>query len=65
MAIDFKLPEVGENIDQADVGNVLVKEGDVITSAADEIELRTAITQILQRSRTKEVIDYLLRIAIV
>lgn len=39
-------------------------EGDVISSAHDETELRTAITFILKRSRTKEVIDYLLRIAI-
>lgn len=40
-------------------------EGDIISPAHDETELRTAISQILQRSRTKEVIDYLLRIAIV
>jgi pyruvate dehydrogenase E2 component (dihydrolipoamide acetyltransferase) len=41
MAIDFKLPEVGENIDQADVGSVLVKEGDVITSGQIVAEIET------------------------
>jgi len=27
MAIDFKLPDLGENVDSGDVVNVLVKEG--------------------------------------
>ena len=30
MALDLKLPELGENIDSADVLNVLVKNGDKI-----------------------------------
>ncbi|MSR57581.1 MAG: pyruvate dehydrogenase [Planctomycetaceae bacterium] len=35
MSIEFKLPEVGENIEKADVGNVKVAVGDVI--AADQV----------------------------
>ncbi len=30
MATEFKLPELGENIEAADVVNVLVKEGDIL-----------------------------------
>jgi hypothetical protein len=39
-------------------------EGDVIPPVKDETELRDAIAKILQRPRTREVIDYLLRLAI-
>ena len=31
MSIEFKLPELGENVTSGDVVNVLVKEGDAIT----------------------------------
>lgn len=41
MAIDFKLPELGENITGGDIVNVLVKEGDVITSGQDVVEIET------------------------
>ena len=41
MAIDFKLPNLGENIDSGDVVNVLVKEGDVITANQALIEVET------------------------
>ena len=30
MATEFKLPELGENIESADIVNVLVNEGDTI-----------------------------------
>ncbi|HEY2759389.1 MAG TPA: 2-oxo acid dehydrogenase subunit E2 [Pirellulales bacterium] len=38
---DFKLPELGENIDSADVVSVLVKEGDVVKAQQDVIEIET------------------------
>jgi pyruvate dehydrogenase E2 component (dihydrolipoamide acetyltransferase) len=38
---DFKLPELGENIESGDVVNVLVKEGDVIAANDGVIELET------------------------
>jgi len=41
MAIDFKLPELGENITGGDIVNVLVKEGDVITAGQDVVEIET------------------------
>src|SRR5687768_14752439 len=41
MAIDFKLPELGENIESGDVVNVLVKEGDQITANQSVVELET------------------------
>lgn len=39
--IDFKLPELGENIESADVLNVLVKIGDNITRDQGVIEIET------------------------
>lgn len=39
-------------------------EGDIIPPANDEAALAAAIATILQRSRTREVIDYLLRVAV-
>ena len=41
MAIEFKLPAVGENIEQADVGNVMVKAGDVLTAGQIVAEIET------------------------
>ncbi len=41
MATEFKLPELGENIEAADVVNVLVKEGDTITKDQAVIEIET------------------------
>jgi pyruvate/2-oxoglutarate dehydrogenase complex dihydrolipoamide acyltransferase (E2) component len=41
MNIDFKLPELGENIHSGDVVNVLVKEGDVIAANDGVVELET------------------------
>ena len=41
MAIDFKLPDLGENIESGDVVDVLVKEGDTIRAEQDVIELET------------------------
>ena len=39
-------------------------EGDPLPLVKNEAELQSAIAKILQRPRTKEVIDYLLRVAI-
>ncbi len=39
-------------------------EGDTFPPVKNEVELVTAITKILQRPRTKEVIEYLLRVAV-
>jgi pyruvate dehydrogenase complex dihydrolipoamide acetyltransferase long form len=41
MSIDFKLPELGENIASGDVVNVLVREGDQIVGNQPVIELET------------------------
>jgi pyruvate dehydrogenase E2 component (dihydrolipoamide acetyltransferase) len=41
MSIDFKLPELGENITSGDVVNVLVKAGDTIVGNQPVIELET------------------------
>ncbi len=38
---DFKLPDLGENIESGDVVSVLVKEGDVIKAQQDVIEIET------------------------
>jgi hypothetical protein len=39
-------------------------EGDQYAPVKNEMDLRATISQILQRPRTKEVIDYLLRVAV-
>jgi pyruvate dehydrogenase E2 component (dihydrolipoamide acetyltransferase) len=41
MSIDFKLPELGENVESGDVVNVLVKEGDRIEANQGVVELET------------------------
>lgn len=41
MAAEFKLPELGENIESADVVGVLVKEGDTIELEQSIIEIET------------------------
>lgn len=41
MQTEFKLPELGENIESADVVNVLVKEGDYIKKDQSVIEIET------------------------
>ncbi len=41
MATEFKLPELGENIESADIINVLVKAGDQIEKEQSIIEIET------------------------
>lgn len=41
MATEFKLPEVGENVEKADIGNILVKEGDEISAGQVVMEIET------------------------
>ena len=41
MATEFKLPELGENIESADIVNVLVKVGDIIEKEQSIIEIET------------------------
>ena len=41
MATEFKLPELGENIETADIANVLVKEGDQVKVDQAIIEIET------------------------
>ncbi len=41
MATEFKLPELGENIDSADIINVLIKPGDNIDVDQSVIEIET------------------------
>jgi pyruvate dehydrogenase E2 component (dihydrolipoamide acetyltransferase) len=41
MATEFKLPELGENIEAADVTSVLVKEGDIVKRDQAIIEIET------------------------
>ena len=41
MSTEFKLPDLGENIESGDVVSVLVKEGDVIQPNQNVIEIET------------------------
>ena len=41
MPIDFKLPELGENITSGDIVNVLVREGQTIAANDGVVELET------------------------
>jgi pyruvate dehydrogenase E2 component (dihydrolipoamide acetyltransferase) len=41
MNIDFKLPELGENVESGDIVNVLVHEGDVIAANDGVLEMET------------------------
>ena len=39
MALEFKLPELGENIESGDVVNVLVSVGDMVTEGQSLLEI--------------------------
>jgi pyruvate dehydrogenase E2 component (dihydrolipoamide acetyltransferase) len=41
MAIDFKVPDLGENVESGDIVNVLVKEGDEISAEQSVMEIET------------------------
>ncbi len=41
MNIDFKLPELGENVESGDIVNVLVREGDTIAANDGVLEMET------------------------
>jgi pyruvate dehydrogenase E2 component (dihydrolipoamide acetyltransferase) len=41
MAIEFKLPELGENVESGDIVSVLVKEGDEVTADQPVFEVET------------------------
>jgi pyruvate dehydrogenase E2 component (dihydrolipoamide acetyltransferase) len=41
MSIEFRLPELGENIEEAEVAEILVKEGDEIAAEQSVMELET------------------------
>ena len=41
MAIEFRIPELGENITEADVAEILVKEGDRVEAEQPVMELET------------------------
>lgn len=41
MAIEFKLPSLGQGIDSADIGGILVAEGDTIAADQEVIEIET------------------------
>ena len=41
MATEFKLPELGENIESADIITVLVKTGDIVEKEQSIIEIET------------------------
>ncbi|MGD9720916.1 MAG: 2-oxo acid dehydrogenase subunit E2 [Pirellulales bacterium] len=41
MATDFKVPDLGENVDEGDIVNVLVKEGDEIQADQNVMEIET------------------------
>jgi pyruvate dehydrogenase E2 component (dihydrolipoyllysine-residue acetyltransferase) len=48
MATDFKVPDLGENVDEGDIVKVMVKEGDEITAdqAVMEIETGKAVVEL-------------------
>ena len=41
MAIDFKVPDLGENVESGDIVNVMVKEGDEISADQSVMEIET------------------------
>ena len=41
MAIDFKVPDLGENVEAGDIVNVMVKEGDEIQAEQNVMEIET------------------------
>ena len=41
MTVEFKVPNLGENVSSGDIVNVLVKEGDTITGNQPVVELET------------------------
>ncbi|HKW01654.1 MAG TPA: biotin/lipoyl-containing protein, partial [Vicinamibacterales bacterium] len=41
MPVEFKIPELGENVDKGDVVRVLVKPGDVVKAEQSVLELET------------------------
>src|SRR6202521_6097217 len=41
MAIDFKVPDLGENVESGDIVNVLVNEGDEIQAEQSVLEIET------------------------
>src|SRR5438046_6606677 len=41
MAIDFKVPDLGENVESGDIVNVLVHEGDEIQAEQSVMEIET------------------------
>src|SRR3954449_4988528 len=41
MAIDFKVPDLGENVDSGDIVNVMVKEGDDVQAEQSVMEIET------------------------
>ncbi|MFZ1519730.1 MAG: dihydrolipoyllysine-residue acetyltransferase [Ignavibacteriaceae bacterium] len=60
MATEFKLPELGENIEAADVASVLVKEGDTVKKDQAIIEIETDKATIEVPSTIEGVITKLL-----
>ena len=60
MATEFKLPELGENIESADVANVLVKEGDTVKKDQAIIEIETDKATIEVPSTVEGIITKLL-----
>ena len=41
MAVDFKVPDLGENVDSGDIVSVLVKEGDTVQAEQSIMEIET------------------------
>lgn len=60
MSTEFKLPELGENIEAADVANVLVKEGDTVKKDQAIIEIETDKATIEVPSTVEGIITKLL-----
>src|SRR5580692_6788339 len=48
MPVDFKVPDLGENIESGDIVSVLVKEGDEVTAqqAVFEVETGKAVVEL-------------------
>ena len=57
MAIEFKLPELGENIESADIINVLIKKGDTIDIDQSVIEIETDKATIEVPSTLKGIVE--------
>ncbi len=57
MSIEFKLPELGENIESGDIVNLLVRQGDTIEDGNGEGGLRRNCWETKRRMQTANTVE--------